>query len=200
MRVSLAILAYLAQTGLASIQKRACVADNCARAVTGTRRGPSHTLTASSDCSSFLHETTTIPLSLTTIELTETRTVTLPLEDEGLAKRAEPSPTTTSKAIPSYASACSGAVRYSSACACLGITAFTTTVADEVRISSILLSLSPKRERIPHMKDAHWVGAGGNHHSNQLHLHHDLRSGFIYPDFHLYGSPPPPSTHPHDVG
>ena len=37
-------------------------------------------------------------------------------------------PTNASKRIPTYAAACSGVVRYSSACACIGVTARTTTL------------------------------------------------------------------------
>lgn len=34
--------------------------------------------------------------------------------------------------IPTYASACSGSVRYSSACSCIGVTGVTTTVVPQV--------------------------------------------------------------------
>lgn len=38
-----------------------CEPDNCARAVTGTRRGPDFSNTAKSDCTSFMDKTVTAP-------------------------------------------------------------------------------------------------------------------------------------------
>ena len=68
-----------------------CNANNCARAVTGTRIGKMPAATSRmADCSSFMH--TTINPAATT-------------------------------GIPSYASACTSASAYSSACACWGIAA-----------------------------------------------------------------------------
>ena len=69
---------------------RACAADNCARAVTGTATLPNRpdATSRAADCSVFVQNT------------------------------AGP--------VPTYASACSGAVRYSSACSCFGITSTPT--------------------------------------------------------------------------
>ena len=39
--------------------------------------------------------------------------------------------------IPSYASACSGSVRYSSACSCIGVTGVTTTALPAPRVTAI---------------------------------------------------------------
>jgi len=70
-----------------------CNADNCARAVTGTRSGKIPDATSRmADCSSFM---------LTTVG---------------------PSTTIVPSQVPPYASACSGTQRYSSACSCWGIT------------------------------------------------------------------------------
>lgn len=85
-----------------------CKADNCARAVTGTAKGTAHTVMAKRDCSSFMTHTVTVYATAT-----------------AKAKRDGES----IKAIPSYASACSGAVRYSSACSCWGVTASISTIS-----------------------------------------------------------------------
>jgi hypothetical protein len=66
-----------------------CNANNCARAVTGTRPGKTPAVTSrQSDCASFMHNSV--------------------------------NPTATA-GLPSYASACTSAGAYSSACACWGI-------------------------------------------------------------------------------
>ena len=70
---------------------RACAADNCARAVTGTKATPAST-TRSADCRAFVQNT---------------------------AKAT----------VPAYASACRGAVPYSSACSCFSITSTSTSGA-----------------------------------------------------------------------
>lgn len=91
MKTSLIFALAFAQAvfGAANVAKRAgsCAADNCARAVTGTRKGTAGLVTATSDCRSFVAQTVA---SL--------------------------------QVVPTYATACSGTVRYSSACSCLGIT------------------------------------------------------------------------------
>ena len=45
-------------------------------------------------------------------------------------------------AVPSYASACSGTVRYSSACACIGVTGSTTTVTPAATVSTVTVSVT----------------------------------------------------------
>ncbi|KAG4419652.1 hypothetical protein IFR04_007249 [Cadophora malorum] len=99
-----------------------CNRDNCLRAVQGTAKGPAQVEIAKTDCSSFLEVTTTVPSSTATV--TETATVTL---QAVLPKRDNPA-----KTVPAYASACSGAARYSSACSCWGITAGTKTISSGV--------------------------------------------------------------------
>ena len=84
---SLASAAGLKRDGN-GIFARACAADNCARAVTGSNQAVP-TATRSADCSSFLAATTTAT-------------------------------------VPTYASACNNAARYTSACSCLGVTATPT--------------------------------------------------------------------------
>jgi hypothetical protein len=51
--LTLTLAVFTASPVLATC-KRACHADNCARAVTGTREGPVFTSRAKSDCSSFV--------------------------------------------------------------------------------------------------------------------------------------------------
>jgi hypothetical protein len=88
-----------------------CRADNCARAVTGTRRGPNFPATARSDCASFLAVTVTAG------------------SEHVSADVAAPT-----KSIPKYASACSGAARYTSACSCYGIKPSTVTITPVRRL------------------------------------------------------------------
>ncbi|KAJ4148571.1 hypothetical protein LMH87_003035 [Akanthomyces muscarius] len=101
-----------------SVVAGACNADNCARAVTGTRRGDAFGTSAKADCSSFMTKTVTG----SAVTVTNTVTVTeIPKGTVTVYKRADPT-------VPTYASACSGTSRYSSACSCWGITASTLTV------------------------------------------------------------------------
>jgi hypothetical protein len=92
----------------AALVKRGCVANNCARAVTGTFAGKEPSLTSRrSDCSSF---------QITTV-----------YTDEFFGTVASSSVPTN---VPTYASACStGSPQsaYASACSCWGITATATT-------------------------------------------------------------------------
>ncbi|KAG9239185.1 hypothetical protein BJ875DRAFT_539007 [Amylocarpus encephaloides] len=106
----------------------ACNQDNCFRAVAGTRRGPDQTKTASADCSAFLQTTITPPAVTTTTTVTVTAA-------PALAKRV---PGT----IPAYASPCSGAVRYSSACSCFGILP-TTITAPTPTVTSTYTTTAP---------------------------------------------------------
>ncbi|CAG8973809.1 hypothetical protein HYALB_00005554 [Hymenoscyphus albidus] len=94
----------------------ACNEDNCLRALIGTRRGPDFPKTASTDCVSFLQATfTPVPVAVST-----TTTITLGPTATPFAKRAAGD-------IPDYASACSGSLRYSSACSCIGVLPTTFT-------------------------------------------------------------------------
>ncbi|MCJ1403257.1 hypothetical protein MMC11_006480 [Xylographa trunciseda] len=91
--------------------------------------------------------TATIPV---TVIIPETATVTVPV----FAKRMEMSDlvrkptislaarqmTVRPSAIPSYASTCSGSVRYSSACSCIGVTATTTTAPTPITTTTVTVT------------------------------------------------------------
>lgn len=68
----------------------------------------------------------------TVVTKTTTFTTTLPVlaKRDGLAQRQV---TVSPSSVPTYAGACSGAVRYSSACSCWGIKASTTTAPTPIR-------------------------------------------------------------------
>ncbi|KAK3386483.1 hypothetical protein B0H63DRAFT_467850 [Podospora didyma] len=102
---------------VATARAAGCAADNCARAVTGTRRGAAAQASAKADCNSFMAKTITAPA----ITITSIVTATVAPAASAPVKRD-------SLATPAYASACSGASRYSSACSCWGITGTTVTV------------------------------------------------------------------------
>ncbi|KAL1850140.1 hypothetical protein VTK73DRAFT_9749 [Phialemonium thermophilum] len=125
-----------------------CHADNCLRAVSATRLGASGLASHLADCSSFL-EVTVTP-STSTVLVTETVSVTVTTEillgvttsSTPLAKRlmtitAPDQSTPTPKTVPTYASACSGSVRYASACSCFGATAPTLTAPTPVTTSTV---------------------------------------------------------------
>lgn len=93
----------------AATSSNGCNANNCARAVTGTRPGKTPSVTSrEADCSSFM-QTTVFTYN-----------------------GGSPSATVTPTAVPAYASVCSGEpgggeAAYSSACSCWGITATAVT-------------------------------------------------------------------------
>lgn len=138
MKIFVLVLAtVMAQGVFASIlgERNACNADNCARAVTGTRPGKLPVVSdRQADCSSFMLITVTPDASTTITTKTVTTTFTQPV----LAKRGDAAPltpravTVSPSVVPTYASACSGPSRYSSACSCWGITQMTTTVPTPV--------------------------------------------------------------------
>ncbi|MCJ1412899.1 hypothetical protein MMC19_006999 [Ptychographa xylographoides] len=147
---SWALLVFSSVLGLATAEK--CNADNCLRAI---RASAFPTRSGTADCSSYflttvttaettvtqtvtvtgtpteidsVVATTTVDVTATTVveetaTIVDVETITLPAD---LSKRQA---TETPSNIPTYASACSGSVRYSSACSCIGVTASTTTVA-----------------------------------------------------------------------
>ncbi|RVD90410.1 uncharacterized protein DFL_001376 [Arthrobotrys flagrans] len=159
-------------TAVALVPRSICHADYCLRALRASQI-PTRLPQASVDCSRFLsgigaggeeqHATSTITssttvTSITTITLpttitdsltttttttaaTETSTVTIPLPGPETQKKKRQIVVT----IPSYASLCSGPVRYTSACACIGVTSVpaavetcsqTTTVSTTITIST----------------------------------------------------------------
>ncbi|KAJ3497659.1 hypothetical protein NLG97_g1730 [Lecanicillium saksenae] len=108
-----------------------CNPDNCANAVTGTRRGPAFSTTAKSDCSSFMTTTTTLAA------VTKTTTVTITIVPGNAPAPTNPPPAKRDlKTVPYYATACSGTSRYSSACSCYGITAHTFTESPTVTVTA----------------------------------------------------------------
>ncbi|RVD89726.1 uncharacterized protein DFL_000721 [Arthrobotrys flagrans] len=143
MRSSKILIGFIGLCG--SANATACNADNCLRAVRATLKLPQ----ASADCSSFLRstftpgirtvteystiselaediyfatQTSTVRETLTSV-IKETATTEIPgtiktetSYDLALKKR-QAAPT-----IPAYASPCSGPVRYTSACSCIGVT------------------------------------------------------------------------------
>jgi len=103
-----------------------CITDNCLRAVTGTGSNDKATriVKAASDCSTFqaaVIDTVVGPGS--TYWSTLTCGQTLPAHHKrGVVVMP------TAPAVPTYVSACSGAMRFSSACSCgYGLTAAATT-------------------------------------------------------------------------
>jgi len=139
------------------LERRAtCNADNCARAVTGTFRAQQSSRLQ--DCSSFQRVTVTPatrfvpeapispgtawltpPSSSTVTETASTSTVYV-TTTAGPAQRkrfaveevndlAVRQVTVVPSAVPTYASACSGSARYSSACSCAGVTRITVTAS-----------------------------------------------------------------------
>ncbi|KAF3941130.1 hypothetical protein ABW19_dt0209710 [Dactylella cylindrospora] len=152
-----AILALLAVSASAApaLEVNQCAVDNCLRAV---RASAFPTRSGTSDCSSYLRTTVTPAVvtvtvtntasatasatdsvvqidtiletatetehqtAIATFSLTHTVTTT---KYADLVKRQE---TSAPSVIPSYASACSGAVRYSSACSCVGVLPTTVTL------------------------------------------------------------------------
>ncbi|PMD49093.1 hypothetical protein L207DRAFT_522397 [Hyaloscypha variabilis F] len=84
---------------------------------------PSRSATA--DCSSYFLTTVTPATYTTTLIIaTITSVVDMKKRDEGILYPRQETVAPTN--IPAYASACSGSVRYSSACSCVGVTAMTT--------------------------------------------------------------------------
>ncbi|KAF3903277.1 hypothetical protein ABW20_dc0109235 [Dactylellina cionopaga] len=123
------LIAAAAATGSGITQ---CAADNCLRAVRATAF-PTRPGTA--DCISYFLTT----LTPDTVTITETShdvttataeaTVTVTVDPVVVVPvRVKREVVVAPSDIPAYASACSGAVRYSSACSCIGITGATTTV------------------------------------------------------------------------
>ncbi|EFX06371.1 hypothetical protein CMQ_6692 [Grosmannia clavigera kw1407] len=123
-----AVLSFVsvAFAGINVFEARNCAGNNCNRAITGTRAGLPATSLRQSDCSSFmLTVVTPSPVFSTTW-------VEAPAN--GKAKRATTAAvtaavTSTPTALPTYATQCSSAAAYASACSCWGITAGLSTAA-----------------------------------------------------------------------
>lgn len=111
----------------AALMARDCSHDNCLRAVIASAF---LTRSATADCSSYFLTTVTPATFTTTATVTQPTTTTVfnppHKRDEGIMLHPRQQ-TVVPTEIPAYASACSGSVRYSSACSCIGVTAMTTT-------------------------------------------------------------------------
>ncbi|RDW56667.1 hypothetical protein BP6252_14053 [Coleophoma cylindrospora] len=139
----LSTLAVLATANPLLQDRATCNADNCARAVTGSMIKPTLALRLA-DCTSFLlatvtpavvTSTTTVtpdPVSVTTtIVVVATATTPIPaITTITFNKRLlnDGAIINSPSAVPTYASACSGTVRYSSACSCASVTKSTKTL------------------------------------------------------------------------
>ncbi|MCJ1388317.1 hypothetical protein MMC18_001163 [Xylographa bjoerkii] len=124
---TLSVLCSLVAAAAAATTTSKCNADNCLRAV---RASSFPTRSGAADCSSYFEATVT-PATST---ITATATVTAFSNKRRRGLNAEPAlearqMTIVPSAIPTYASACSGSVRYSSACSCIGVTATTSTAS-----------------------------------------------------------------------
>ncbi|KAF4628372.1 hypothetical protein G7Y89_g9779 [Cudoniella acicularis] len=170
-RSTIIVLSLLSGSFASLLQARGCDADNCARAITGTRFAPSIQASHTADCSSFMIESiisANAPTITTTITITDfvmahdrrakrTAAAAAPRADTpsgvpvsaifasavAAVKAATPVKarvaevaarevlvvTSIPTLVPTYASACSGTSRYSSACSCAGITRTTTSLA-----------------------------------------------------------------------
>ncbi|RDW80503.1 hypothetical protein BP5796_05201 [Coleophoma crateriformis] len=139
---SLYVLSTLAVLATANplLQDRAtCNADNCARAIAATTKPTLASRRA--DCTSFLLATVTPAVvtsttivtpdpTSTTTTVVEVTTTTTRTTAGAVNKRINPDGAITNSpsAVPTYASVCSGTIRYSSACLCAGVTKSTTTL------------------------------------------------------------------------
>ncbi|OIW30106.1 hypothetical protein CONLIGDRAFT_714525 [Coniochaeta ligniaria NRRL 30616] len=143
--------------GLTSLASgAACNADNCLRAIRNVAKP------GVPDCQAFMWTTVT-PLPITTVQTlsgdlnaTETSSITLstviPATETSTVEETETETETSTviattqlppinkkradPTIPAYASPCSGEVRYSSACSCLGVTASTVILATPIATST----------------------------------------------------------------
>ncbi|KAK6530570.1 hypothetical protein TWF281_007413 [Arthrobotrys megalospora] len=114
---------FLALLGVASVNAQSmskCAADNCLRAIRASAF-PNRSPTA--DCRSFFRNYVTVTVTATaTLTQTDSTTTTTTIFNPAgnlPAKRQAGGPP---PGMPAYASPCSGVARYSSACACIGVT------------------------------------------------------------------------------
>ena len=105
------------------VEKRECAGNNCNRAITGTRDGLPPVSLRSADCSSFLR--TTVTPAPTTVTITVEAEGTMAAKRDAVLEIRQG--TFVPSALPAYATHCSGAPAYASACSCFGITGTVTT-------------------------------------------------------------------------
>ncbi|EHK16144.1 uncharacterized protein TRIVIDRAFT_184567 [Trichoderma virens Gv29-8] len=132
------VLSFVAAAMAGVIERTdGCHADNCARAVTGTREGLLPITSRQADCSSFMLATVTPEATTTTITITVDPEVTPKIKraaNNGSAVTVFPT------SIPTYAANCDSGAVYSSACSCWGITAATTTAATPTQTEVITVT------------------------------------------------------------
>ncbi|KAG6009466.1 hypothetical protein E4U21_002381 [Claviceps maximensis] len=136
------ILLSLVVTGAAAAleaRKGHCGGDNCARQVTGTRKGLIPLSSRKEDCSNFMR--TTIVPDATTITVTVTVEPDEPvsLTKRGIEYRAATD--VTNAAVPSYASSCKKEGKYASVCSCWGITPVLTTAPVPTETHTVTVTL-----------------------------------------------------------
>jgi len=126
MKASLFLTLAAASIALSNVlldRANACSPNNCLRGVGGTAANAKPPLTSRlSDCSSFM--LTTITPTPVTITYTQTYTTTLPVGmKRDVGEIQDRQVVVTPKTVPAYATYCSNAAAYSSACSCESITA-----------------------------------------------------------------------------
>ncbi|KAL6901194.1 hypothetical protein GGI43DRAFT_383534 [Trichoderma evansii] len=131
------VLSFVAAAAAGLIERtNGCNADNCARAVTGTRDGLLPISSRKADCSSFMRATVTPNAVTTTITVTVHPGITAKPKNNVNYAAATVCPT----AVPTYASACDGAKGYSSACSCWGIKPTTVTAHTPTRTEIVTVT------------------------------------------------------------
>ncbi|WYZ38289.1 hypothetical protein EsH8_III_000203 [Colletotrichum jinshuiense] len=120
-----------------TLRAAGCNADNCLRAVRATRFGTATMEVRLAECSSFLAVTETATASTVFVTETKIQTVTANNTRSIVPRQATLSAQIPVKTIPAYASACTDAARFSSACSCFGATAATTTAPGPIVTSTV---------------------------------------------------------------
>ncbi|OIW25577.1 hypothetical protein CONLIGDRAFT_684123 [Coniochaeta ligniaria NRRL 30616] len=151
------LTAVLARGALVAAAAARCGGDNCGRAVRATQYGPATSAARLFACNTYLQVTVTPEASTVYITMTDSTTITLgasqatdsPQSSSAVQKRQEhpaverrQAPGTTKK-IPAYASPCSSAAAYSSACSCFGAVASTVT-EDPDTVTSVVTVTSTR--------------------------------------------------------
>jgi hypothetical protein len=119
------VLSFVSLAFGSALFERDCAGNNCNREITGTRNGLPASSIRMSDCSSFqMTVVTPSPVTMTvTVEASDT--------PSSAAKRGLEIRQTTviPQSLPTYATACSSAAEYASACSCWGITPTVSTAS-----------------------------------------------------------------------
>jgi hypothetical protein len=113
----------VAAAAVALDNRAACNANNCNRAITGTRDGLTPASSRSADCSSFLLTTVTPAATTVTVTVDDTPTAAAKREELIFGRQV----TVVPSAVPTYATVACNAAEYATACGCYGITGSVTT-------------------------------------------------------------------------